>query len=294
MAWGQRALYREYRAAWEAQQWHAAAVALERYLAQDPDGRNAEALWFNAALAHKFLRDWPKAYELGIEAAARAKRGIGDPAFWNLGIAATALGEWATARDAWAGFGIDVPPGNGEIEADLGMTPVRLDPSGEVVWGRRLCPARVRVLSVPILQARRFGEVVLHDGVPSGERVSNGHTYPVFDELKLLRRSELPSLTVVVEAPTEDDMDALTDSFADAGFGAESQRNVRILCRRCSEGSVHHTAHDAEGGVGVGVGVGQTFWLAAPEPDAIRLLEAWSAANPTRHWTALEPATYPP
>jgi hypothetical protein len=164
------------------------------------------------------------------------------------------------------------------------MTPVRLDPSGEVVWGHRLCPARIRVISVPTVLGRRFGEIVLHDGVPHGERVSGGRTYPVFDELMLWRPSHLPSLTVQVEAPTEQDLDALTDAFDDAGFGAEPQSHSRAICRSCSEGSVHHAAHAAE--------ESQTVWLAAPESDAVRLLTAWSAATPTRHWTALQPATY--
>ena len=33
-----------------------------------------------------------------------------EAAWWNTGIAATALGEWATARLAWQAFGIELPP----------------------------------------------------------------------------------------------------------------------------------------------------------------------------------------
>jgi hypothetical protein len=47
------------------------------------------------------------------QAAARAARGVQDPTFWNLGIAATVLRDWATARDSWSGYGIDLPAGDG-------------------------------------------------------------------------------------------------------------------------------------------------------------------------------------
>jgi tetratricopeptide (TPR) repeat protein len=157
---------RKAQEAWDAEDWPRAARLLEDLLAQDPDDRRAPGRWYDAALAYKFMRDWPKAYELGKEAAARAPRGQEDPAFWNLGIAATIRGDWATARDAWAGYGIDLPPGDGEIDEDLGVTCVRLDPEGEVeiVWARRICPARARVLSVPFNTARRYG--VLYDDEP--------------------------------------------------------------------------------------------------------------------------------
>ena len=80
-----------------------------------------------AALAHKFLRNWVKAYELAREAAARAPRGEGDPVYWNLGIAATIQRDRTTARDAWAGFGIDLPEGEGEIVGRFGNACVRFD-----------------------------------------------------------------------------------------------------------------------------------------------------------------------
>src|SRR5262245_26977781 len=109
------AVLTEARAAWEAEDWARSAAAYERLLEAFPDTPASAAWWFDAALAHKFLRNWPEAYRLGREAAARARRGEQDPAFWNLGIAATVLREWETARDAWTGYGITISPGTGPI-----------------------------------------------------------------------------------------------------------------------------------------------------------------------------------
>ncbi|MGW4907754.1 tetratricopeptide repeat protein [Streptomyces sp. NPDC004270] len=223
--------------AWEAEEWLTAAGLFERVLARFPDEERSAVWWYDAALAHKFLRNWAKACALGREAAARAPRGEGDPAFWNLGIAATIQGDWATARDAWAGFGIELPAGEGEIDGRFGAACVRLDTGGEreVVWIDRLCPTRGRVMNVPVTAGRRFGEVVVHDGEPTGRRVVDGREFPVFDELLLLRASELPTLEVTVNAGEAADLDALIALFVEHDFGAELREQpggaLRLLQR---------------------------------------------------------------
>ncbi|MFI5682277.1 tetratricopeptide repeat protein [Streptomyces sp. NPDC051636] len=202
-------------------------------LAHFPDDRRSAVWWYDAALAHKFLRNWAKAYQLGREAAARAPRGEGDPAYWNLGIAATIQRDWATAREAWTGFGIELPDGEGEIRERFGPACVRPDSGGEreVVWIDRLCPTRGRVMNVPVTGGRRFGEIVVHDGEPKGERVVDGMTFPVFDELLLFEASELPTLAVTVHAGTAADMEALTGLFVEHGYGAEPASRCRSCVR---------------------------------------------------------------
>jgi hypothetical protein len=163
-------LIKQAREAWKAEEWLRAAGLYEQVLANFPDAQPSADWWYDAALAHKFLRNWAKAYELGREAAARAPRGEGDPAYWNLGIAATIQRDWATARDAWAGFGIDLPDGEGEIVGRFGNACVRLDTGGEreVVWIERLCPTRGRVVNVPVTGGRRYGEIVVTTASPRG------------------------------------------------------------------------------------------------------------------------------
>ncbi len=270
--------------AWEAEEWLTAAGLFEQVLARFPDEERSAVWWYDAALAHKFLRNWAKAYALGREAAARAPRGEGDPAFWNLGIAATIQGDWATARDAWAGFGIDLPAGEGEIDGRFGAACVRLDTGGEreVVWIDRLCPTRGRVMNVPVSAGRRFGEVVVHDGEPKGHRVVDGREFPVFDELLLFRASELPTLEVTVSAGEAADLDALVALFVEHDFGAEPASSVEVLCSCCSEGT-HEQWRTVHGGA-------QRVSLAAPEGEARLLLERWAGETVIgRSWSGLEP-----
>ncbi|MEU6347908.1 tetratricopeptide repeat protein [Streptomyces sp. NPDC047072] len=270
------------REAWDAEEWLRAAESYERVLAHFPDLEASAVWWYDAALAHKFLRNWAKAYELGREAAARAPRGEGDPAYWNLGIAATIQRDWATARDAWQGFGIQLPDGEGQIDHGFGHACVRLDTGGEreVVWIERLCPTRGKVVNVPISGGRRYGEIVVHDGVPNGERIIDGSTYPVFDELLLFESSDLPTLEVTVNAAEPADMEALVDLFTDHDFGAEPASGVRMLCACCSEGT-HEQGRTVEAGA-------QQVSLAAPEEEARKLLERWADESVEgRSWSGL-------
>ncbi|WP_433130504.1 tetratricopeptide repeat protein [Micromonospora sp. CA-240977] len=277
-----RALLKAAYEAFESEDWSRASEPLERLVRRHPDHPKAGVWWYDAALAYKFQRNWAKAYELGREAAARADRDAQDPAYWNLGIAATIMEDWATARDAWRGYGLTVPDGDGEIVADFGVAPIRLDPAGggEVVWARRLCPTRARVLNVPTPESgRRFGEVVVHDGAPVGEREVNGQTFPVFDELLLFRASALPTTTVHVRAETPEDVRALSAHFDEHGYAAEPASGTRILCSCCSEGTVsQETYHQVAGGQQVNV--------AAPADEITPLMDAWCAAAPARRsWT---------
>ncbi|MET7984150.1 MULTISPECIES: tetratricopeptide repeat protein [unclassified Streptomyces] len=278
-----RKLISEATTAWDAEEWQRSADLYERVLAHFPDEGPSAVWWYDAALAHKFLRNWEKARELGREAAARAPRGEGDPAYWNLGVAATILRDWTTARDAWSGFGIELPDGEGEIEGRFGAACVRLDTEGEreVVWIERLCPTRGRVVNVPVTGGRRYGEIVVHDGEPKGERVYDGTTFPVFDELTLFEESPLPTLEVTVAAGDAADLEALLALFTEHGFGAEPASAVRLLCACCSEGTHQQERHVRAGA--------QAVSLAAPEADARRLLERWAEEKAIgRSWSGLE------
>lgn len=269
---------RQARDAWNAQAWARSAALYEQLAIQAPDDPRIGDWWYDAALAQKFLRNWAEAYRLGLHAAANATRGTQDPAFWNLGIAATILREWATARDAWEGYGITLPPGDGPIEGNFGRACVRLN-GAEVVWVQRLCPTRARVINVPFDTSRRYGEIVVHDGEPKGDRVVGDETYRVFDELTLFEASDLPTLSVTVTAAEPADLDALGDLLDAQGLGFEPLGNGQVLCQCCSEGSVEHSR-----------GGEQRCLIAAPPDQARQILDAWQAPT-TRTWSNLHTAT---
>jgi hypothetical protein len=276
-------LVRQAHEAWAAQDWERSARLYEQLAVQAPDDPRVGDWWYDAALAYKFRRNWAQAYRLGIHAAAYPTRGTADPAFWNLGIAATIQRDWPTARDAWEAFGIPLPPGDGPIVGNFGRACVRLVGSNgsEVVWVQRLCPTRARLINVPFDTSRRYGEVVVHDGEPKGDRVVGDRTFRVFDELMLFEPSDLPTLTVTVTSEPAG-LEALAEAFGANDFGFEPLRNGYVLCKCCSEGAVTHQDQPLHGV--------QRCLIAAPLDDARQLLDAWQSPT-TGTWAQLHIAT---
>lgn len=277
------ALLEQARTAWRAERWDVAAARYEELLALQPDAPGSHLWWFDAALAYKFLRNWPKAFELGRQAAARSEPGRRDPAFWNLGIAATIQGDWAVARQAWAGYGVSLPPGDGEIEGDFGIACVRLvaGQACEVVWVRRICPTRARVISIPFGD-RRFGEIVVHDGAPNGERVVDGRRHPVFDELLLWKASATPTFRVTVSCDSAAGLESLGDlAEASDELAVEPVAGLVLHPREESEGRIEPAPDPAAAG-------DHDILIAAPDRAGARaLLEKWAAAGTGRGWRDL-------
>ena len=262
----------------------AAAMACYREaLTLDP---GLDAAWFDLGLIHKRAGDWEQSFDCNLRAAEILGEKKGEPAWWNLGIAATALHRWDTARRAWRAYGVDVPDGDGPIDADFGFGPVRINPSGagEVVWGQRIDPARIRLHSIPFpASGHRWDDIVLHDGVPNGYREWRGTKRPVFDELSRWGPSDVPTLQAAVSAGT-DDVEKLIIRFYENGHAAENwSRSVRMLCRRCSEGTVHAEHSDkalASGGE-------HLVGIAAPLPAAQAVVAAWER-SPGRRCHSLD------
>ncbi|HVS25044.1 MAG TPA: tetratricopeptide repeat protein, partial [Gammaproteobacteria bacterium] len=176
---------------WRARELHSKAQRLDhagtrdealrlyrRALEIDPD---RPTTLYNIGLIHKYRLNWRESFD--FNARAYALNPQDEATRWNYAIAATALRDWATARQLWKENGIDIGEGEGPIEMDLGMTPLRLNPDtdGEVVWGTRIDPARARIRSVPFAESGyRHGDVVLNDGAPVGSRMFNGSKRAVF------------------------------------------------------------------------------------------------------------------
>src|ERR1700743_3320407 len=68
---------------------------------------------YNMGLIFKWRRQWIQCLDFNERPARRLRDSEGEPAWWNLGIAATALHRWAVAREAWRRYGVPIPDGEG-------------------------------------------------------------------------------------------------------------------------------------------------------------------------------------
>jgi len=234
---------------------------LEKALKYEKNGRTADAIdhyqkaiksaprwsvpWYNLGLLHKYHCNWEQSLRCNQKAAALDPKD--EAAWWNLGIAATALGDWAEARRAWKTFGVPISEGDGPIEEDFGITPIRLNPDdgGEVVWCKRIDPARAIIRNIPFPESgHRYGDLVLHDGAPVGHRKLNGRDVPVFNALELLIPSEFGTYTVTVDGATSEEVEVLVELASEKKLFAEDWSQIRVICKVCSEGHPPELKHE--------------------------------------------------
>jgi len=238
------ALYDAAYAAFDAGRLEDASELFRRLLEHEPDTAH---LHYMRGLAHKYLRDWPTSLQHNLLALEHADE-LDEAAAWNAGIAATALGDWARARQLWRDCGLGIPDGDGPIDGDFGPVSIRLNPwsGGETVWARRIDVVRARLLNVPLPESGyRFGDIVLHDGAALGRRRVDEREYPVFNALQRLQRSEFQTFVAFVSCGSAADLDALVQAQA-PGLGCIEDWTGSIVhyCLRCSYGAPHR--HDDE------------------------------------------------
>jgi hypothetical protein len=261
------------------------AAALYRRAAE------ADPLWsvplYNLGLLFKTKHDWEQSLEYNRRAVALDHQN--QAAWWNLGIAATALARWPEARRAWHGFGIQVPDGTGPIELPCGFGPIRLNPKGdaEVVWAERIDPARAVLASIPFPESRHcWKDVVLNDGAPNGYRRYQGKEIPVFDELELLEPSVYGTYVARVALPERGLTASLAETAARSGGSAEDwSTSIRFICKACSEGRPHKD-HDTAAAAPDGV---HLIGIAARDRrHATVILSEWESGTPAARVESLE------
>ena len=221
--------------------------AIEKYkqaIRLDPSKSES---YYNIGLIYKYRNDWEKSFEYNKK--ANELNNEDQAARWNLGIAATALRDWKTARKAWLEDGINLGDGDGPINCDFGLTPVRLNPNGnaEVVWAKRIDPVRAEIVSVPLPESGFCsGDIVLHDGAAVGYRKYGESERPVFNVLELFNKSNLSTFKAVIKVSEQSDIDILESLLGEKDMVTEDwTTNYRILCKACSEGTPHEE-HDTD------------------------------------------------
>jgi tetratricopeptide (TPR) repeat protein len=234
--------------------------------------------WWNYAVTLKHAHRWAECLE-ACDRAIALDPADSDGMHWNAGIAATALGDWSRAREAWSACGIELPKGMGPIQMKIGIAAVRISPeaAAEVVFCTRIDPCRARILSVPVAESRhRFGDIVLHDGEARGRRQLGDGTVAVFDELLLLEPSAYGTWKVAATCRTPEERDEIVARFDGVDGAIEDWTESLVpLCSSCSLGEPHGTH---EHGKDEGWRIERMFGLAlrgGGELRRLRRLGAW-------------------
>ncbi|MBM5572039.1 MULTISPECIES: hypothetical protein [Deefgea] len=259
------------------------ALAEQHFLAALAIDEQDAVTNYDLALLYKYQSRWVESLRYNRRAAELNPED--EAAWWNLGIAATALSDWATAALAWEFFGVTLDASTGLApDLKLGSIPVRITQGDqvEVLWANRLDPARAQIVSVPMPDCGvRYHDIVLIDGAPRGTRELNGQQVPVFDWLEFWQRSNYSTYVLEANIPDELAVHTLDKLIKNLELAVEDwASNLRLLCKACSEGTPHEQ-HDQKGDVVSEWQPERQMGFAALNDQALAdVLDAWQAAHP--------------
>ncbi|MDH5823556.1 tetratricopeptide repeat protein [Luteimonas sp. RD2P54] len=254
-------------------------------LLREPDNRYYH---YMRGLASKYLLEWPASLQHNLRAIELAEE-FGEAEHWNAAIAATALSDWKRVRALWSACGIQVPEGSGAIEGDYGVAVVRLNPwhGGETVFMRRIDPVRARLLNVPLPESgHRFGDIVLHDGAPTGHRHDGEREVPVFNELVRIAPSDFQTFVVFLRCNGPEALRPLLEATAPGiGYVEDWTQTVHHYCMRCSYG----TPHRHQAGTGKSWQPHRNLGIAAQSRHSVeKLLRDWDSTGAARDVEGIE------
>ena len=153
-----------------------------------------------------------------------------DENLWEtLGLAATALGEWETARYAWNQVGFHFKNSDEALKLDLGVVPVRLNPftQPEIVAVRRIDPVRASIESIPQPSSgRRYKDLILIESKPNARLFQQNKKLAVHDELQLLKQSTWRTFTTLLHTESQRDVDTLANLCLEADLGFDNWSNA--------------------------------------------------------------------
>lgn len=232
---------------------------------------------YNLGLVYKYQGKWEESFKYNKRAVELNRED--ESAWWNLGIAATALKEWRMARGCWNFFGMKYDDLDEEPDGEISITPIRLNPDGdaEVVWAMRIDPARAILENIPLPESgHRYKDMVLNDGAPKGYREWDGREYPVFDELQLLSKSDYQTFSIKCRIEDQAHFELLAERCEKADIFIENwTTGIRILCAACSLGTPHEH-HDEELKEKNSDDLKLIAFASKSETDLTEILKAWS------------------
>lgn len=154
---------------------------------------------------------------------------LNDAVWENTALAATALGQWAKAREAWNHLGFKFKISEEEPHLDLGIVPICLNPGTqpEVVEAHRIDPARAVIMGIPQPSSgRRFRDVVLLETKANRSVVINQKKLGTFDEIERLQASHFRTWAVVLLTDSQADVDTLAKLCVEADMGFDNWSNA--------------------------------------------------------------------
>ena len=142
-------------------------------------------------------------------------------AWWNVGIAATALNKTRLAKRVWQKFGLS------NTTSHPISVKIAYQDKFEVLGAQRVDAARAIIQSIPHPKSgRKFHDLLLIDNAVKGYHISGYQKLPIYDELDLLKRSTYSTFSCLLDDIVPKDIDVLQQLCINARLGFEVWGNA--------------------------------------------------------------------
>lgn len=193
-------------------------------------------------------------------------------AWWDVGIAATALKKHRLARRVWTKFGYSPKQKQWEPAS------VQLSYRGhlELMWVQRVSPCLGYIRSIPQpASGRRYGDLVLIDNILKGHHNSGPYRLPIYDELGVLKGSHYRSFSCLLLQPSDSDIQLLQKLCFDRKMGFEVWGNAaQALPLRPRGGKPEYYAFNLKETNELLISI-----AALSEMDALQALQDWQVIS---------------
>ncbi|MDX1943447.1 MAG: hypothetical protein SFU99_22970 [Saprospiraceae bacterium] len=171
---------------------------------------------------YKYQRDWKATLHYNKKTVAL--NASDQTAWWNIGIAATALKKERIKKNVWNKFGLE---DNNQKLPKLKSIRISFGKQFDILWVRPIDPVRGIIESIPSpASERRFRDVVLIDGAVAGYNVVKQKKYPVYEELGVFKRSHYRTFSCQIYIQQTEDIASLEKLCQEADLGFENWSNL--------------------------------------------------------------------
>jgi hypothetical protein len=217
---------------------------------------------------YKQRQEWKPALYYNKKAIALAVDN--QEAWWNVGIAATALNKRRLAKSIWAKFG---QPGRMNQLVSVKLTYTK---QFEILGARQMDPARAQILNIPHPDSgRRYRDVVLIDNTIIGYHSSGFQRLPIYNELGIYKASTFSTFSCILHQADDKSISSLRQLCTNAGLGFELWSNAsRAYTVKSSEYIPEYHTFPVAGESELLVGL-----AAKREYQVLDVLESWKVIS---------------
>lgn len=220
---------------------------------------------------YKYRREWkPTLY---YHKKAIALEVANQQAWWNMGLAATALGKLRQARRVWDKFGWSRLE---QVYPRPVSVRLQFQNQFEVLWVQPISPCMGYIRSIPQpISGRRYGDLVLVDNIVRGYHTNGLHRLPIYDELGMKKCGHYGAFSCLLQQAGEGDVRLLQQLCQEQNLGFEVWSNAaQAATIRPSKGKPEYYAFNVDDASQLLVAI-----AARRQAEALSVLKNWSVIS---------------